>query len=171
MANTTFSGPVRSGTFKDPQYQNVGKAVLQQAFVLDVPALTLTAPNGVVTAVTLAAGAFNSIMYLPAGSKITRIVTDVAVVVNQGTSAAVTVGSASGGTQYMSSTDVKTSAGRIEYTPTAAQITAGASTAADSAITTAAGGVATSPLYLRLTTVGTAATTGSVIVTVEYSQQ
>lgn len=171
MANTTFSGPVRSGTFKDPQYQNVGKAVLQQAFVLDVPALTLTAPNGVVTAVTLAAGAFNSIMYLPAGSKIQRIITDVHVVVDQGTSAAVTVGSASGGTQYLTSTDVKAATGRIEYTPTAAQLIAGLSTAADSTVTTAAGGIATSPLYLRLTTVGTAATTGKVVVTVEYTQQ
>lgn len=170
MGQTTFSGPIRSGTVRDAgTYLNTGKVILMQYWTYDIPNLLLTAPNGTTTALTVAAGAFNSSLYIPATSVITNIYADVDVVYNQGTSAAATVGYTSGGTEYVTTLDLKTAAGRINPTFTGAQLLAMNSSTTD-ATASAAAGVGLSRVYLRITSVGTNASTGHGFIYVFYQQ-
>jgi len=168
MSKSTFSGPVRTGLVREGTYFCVGEVSLSQQWTIDVPALTITQPNGATVAITTAAGTFNSVMYVPSGIQILDVLVDVSTAYNQGTSAAVTIGSSVGGTQYVSSTSVA-STGRTRPTFSAAQLLAMQSTAADSTASTAAG-QQISVLNLQLISVGTAASTGHVIITVEYQQ-
>ena len=109
MSRTHFDGPLASG---DKQAgiaggPNVGLATLVQV-------LPLTNPGP---------GTYNYTVNLPVGSQIIDFVTDVATAFNSASSAALTVGTASLGTQFLTSVDLKT-AGRAAFAPTAAQIAA-----------------------------------------------
>lgn len=168
MSSVTFSGPVRSGTYRRGQFFNAGNMTSTQSWVLDVVALTLTAPSGVVTAVTLAAGSFDSIMYVPAGCHIHDVLVDVHVAYNQGTSAAATIGSTVGGAEYVSSTSLAAT-GRIAVTFSAAQLIAGYLTAQTVAVL-AGNSTPITSLNLRVTSVGTNASTGKAVITVRYAQ-
>lgn len=169
MASSTFSGPVRSGTQREGARASVGKALLMQYFTWDIPGLKITSPTGVTTALTLAAGTFDSSMYLPTNSIITNIYGDVDVAYNQGTSAAITVGSAAAGTQYVTTISVAAT-GRINPTFTAAQLLAMNAAVVDATSTTANNGVSTALVSMRITSVGTNASTGHGFLYVFYQQ-
>ena len=169
MSNTTFSGPVRVGTIKDPiTQQNVGRVLCMQHWKYDIPGLALTnMTTGAVTALTLAAGTFDSSIYIPSGSVITNFYADVDVVYNQGSTAAATIGTAAGGTQYVTTMDLKGATGRIAPTFTAAQLLAMNSAAVDTAASAAAG-TNTARVFLRITSTGTNASTGHGYIYVFY---
>lgn len=107
MANTTFSGPVRSGTTREGATANLGLCVLSQTALM-----TQNSTNVV-----------DATFYLPASAQILSFNFDVLTAFNSATSATLSAGTASGGTQYASGVDVKTAAGRIAPTLTAAQLT------------------------------------------------
>lgn len=152
MGRSTFSGPVLSGTVRDGQYRNVGNSVQVQT-----------------TAVVQAgAGTQNITLYVPATSQILRFTIDSYVAFDSVTTAALTIGTASAGTQYVSSTDMKAAAGRLTVTPTAAQLLAYSSTAVD-ATASAAAGTPMSAIVITLVATGTT-TAGSARVSVEYAQ-
>jgi hypothetical protein len=90
-------------------------------------------------------------------------------VYNQGTSAAATVGSAAGGTQYVTTFDLKSATGRLLPTYTAAQLLLYNSTPVTTGLTLPSS-ITTSALFLRITSVGTAATTGHGYIYVRYQQ-
>jgi len=169
MAQSTFTGPIRSGNIREGLITNTGNVLMMQYWTYDIPNLKLTAPNGIVTALTLAAGTFNSIMYIPTASIITNIYTDVDVVYDQGTSAAATVGTAAGGTQYVTTMDLKGASGRITPTFSAAQLLAMNNAAATTTLATPPTETA-SAVYLRITSVGTVASTGHGFIYVFYQQ-
>lgn len=151
MSRSTFSGPVLSGTVKYNQYRNVGNSLLIQS-------------------ATMAANSTNNvdqIFYIPALSQMTTVVVDVLTAFDSATSATLTVGTAAGGTQYVTSVDAKV-AGRASITFTAAQLLAMSSLALDTTATTAAG-QPTAVVAVRIAPVG-ATTTGLVRVTVHYAQ-
>ena len=152
MGRSTFSGPVMSGTVRDGQYRNVGNSQQIQT-----------------TAITQAgAGTQNITLYVPATSQLLRFTIDLYTSWDSVTSAALTIGTASLGTQYVTSTDMKAAAGRLTVTPTAAQILAYSSTAVD-ATASAAAGTPMSAIVITLVATGTT-TAGSARVTVEYAQ-
>jgi hypothetical protein len=170
MAQSTFQGPIKSGTIRENLYVNTGNVLMMQYWTFDIPNLRITAPNGVTTAMTAAAGSFNSIIYVPSNSVITDIYADVDTAYNQGTSAAATVGTTSGGTQYVTTMDLS-AAGRVNPTFTGAQLLAMNSAAATSSLNALVPyGESTSAIYLRITSVGTAASTGHGFVYVFYQQ-
>lgn len=107
MANTTFSGPVRSGTTREGATANLGLCVLSQTALM-----TQNSTNVV-----------DATFYLPASAQILSFNFDVLTAFNSATSATLSAGTASGGTQYASGVDVKTATGRIAPTLTAAQLT------------------------------------------------
>lgn len=152
MSRSTFSGPVKAGTNKYNTYKNVGTTVLTQ-----FTALTQNGTNAV-----------SSTLYIPAGSRIVNIFVDVNVVWNSGTSATLSVGKTAAGTEYASGVDVKAATGRITPTFTATQLTNMLSTPIDVPATGTYD--ACSAVVVTVTPVGTAATTGTVNVTVVYTQ-
>lgn len=110
MARTTWSGPLASGD-KEAGISggpNIGLVVLSQTALLDKNSTT----------------AVSNTFYLPANAQIVDIIVDVLTAFNSATSAVLTVGTAAAGTQYASGVDVKTAAGRIRPTFTAAQLAA-----------------------------------------------
>lgn len=107
MANTTFSGPVRSGTTREGATANLGLCVLSQTALM-----TQNSTNVV-----------DATFYLPANAQILDFNFDVLTAFNSATSATLSVGTTSGGSQYANSVDVKTATGRIAPTLTAAQLT------------------------------------------------
>lgn len=107
MANTTFSGPVRSGTTREGATANLGLCVLSQTALM-----TQNSTNVV-----------DATFYLPANAQILDFNFDVLTAFNSATSATLSAGTSSGGTQYASGVDVKTATGRIAPTLTAAQLT------------------------------------------------
>lgn len=108
MARSTLSGPLRVGPDPDTATPNTGLAVLSQ---------TGTYTQNSTTAVDL-------IFYLPANAQILFFLIDSLVAYNSGTSATLSAGTASAGTQYISGVDMKATAGRLAPTYTAAQLTA-----------------------------------------------
>ena len=107
MANSTFSGPVRSGTVREGASANVGLCVLSQT-----GSIAQNSTNVVDLTFTL-----------PANAQILNFFFDVTTAFNSATSATLSAGTASGGTQYASGVDVKTAAGRIAPTLTGTQLT------------------------------------------------
>jgi hypothetical protein len=102
---TTFKGPVKSyGTVKEGTGNDVGGMVLSQSVKLQAA-----------TAATV-----EDSIYLPAGAQVIDIVYD-NIVLWTATTAGLTIGSASAGTQYVSSTDVKANAGKTRPATTVAQ--------------------------------------------------
>ena len=144
---TNFEAPLLVGTRPQsspttPQINDYGSAVLSQQVQL---------------AVATGTGAVTGTCYLPIGSAILDILVDTTTVWNSGTSDTLSVGSAAAGTQYASGVDVKTSTGRVRPTFTAAQLAALQNIAAPA------------ELFMTVTQVGTAATTGATTVTVIYA--
>ena len=142
MAQTTFSGPLASGD-KDAGVSggsNIGLVVLSQTMLINFDATLVQS------------GSIN----LPVNSQIVNIVCDVLTAYNSATSATLTVGTASAGTQYASGVNAKT-AGRTIPTFTAAQLGNMANTTTNV------------PVVATVTSVGQP-TAGQVRVTVNYVQ-
>ncbi len=145
MAQTQFDGPLASGDKQPgtpglPTGGNIGLATLSQTFLVGFDATLVQ----------------NRTIALPAGSQIVNIFCDVLTAYNSATSATLTVGTASGGTQYASSVNART-AGRAFPTFTAAQLLAMANIGATESVVT------------TVTSVGQP-TAGQVRVTVQYVQ-
>lgn len=149
MSNSTFSGPLRSGTKRDETVaggSNLGRVVLHQTY--DSGDLTGAVIGNVDTQ-------FGN---LPAGSQIVDIVIDQVVASATGTTT-VSIGSASGGAQLMAAI-ATTAGGRFRGTATAAtQLAWQTSTTADTA------------LWVRNATGTGTLTAGRAIVTVMYVQK
>ena len=142
MASTHFSGPVESGTIREGANANFGLCVLSKTALM-----TQDGTNVV-----------DSTFYLPANAQILSFNFDVLTAFDSATSATLSAGTASGGTQYASGVNVKAATGRIAPTLTAAQLT----NMADITPNTS--------LVVSITPVG-ATTAGSVRVTVIYVQK
>lgn len=142
MSFSTFSGPVRSGTTREGATANLGLCVLSQTALM-----TQNSTNVV-----------DATFYLPANAQILDFNFDVLTAFNSATSATLSAGTSSGGTQYASGVDVKTATGRIAPTLTAAQLTN------MSDVTT------NTSLVVSITPVG-ATSAGSVRVTIIYVQK
>jgi len=156
MSRSTFSGPVLSGTIKYNAYKNIGNATIAQ---------TTTIVQNSTNAVT-------NLLYIPANSQILDVTVDVTTAFNSATSATLSMGTAAGGTTYISGVDVKTATGRIRPTFTAAQLIAMQATAVDTAASLLASPGADNPistLAVTITPVG-ATSAGTVFITVEYVQ-
>ena len=142
MANVTFSGPIRSGTTREGASANLGLCVLSQTALM-----TQNSTNVV-----------DATFYLPAGAQILNIVADVLTAFDSATSATLSAGTASGGTQYASGVNVKAATGRITPTFTGTQLTNMSNVSANTT------------LVVSITPVG-ATTAGSVQVTFTYVQK
>lgn len=92
MGATTFSGPLKAGTVRDAPGANVGYAVMCQT-------ATITFDADLVQ---------EAIFYLPAGCAILDVWGSATTVYDSATSATLSFGTASGGTQYGGSLDAKT---------------------------------------------------------------
>jgi hypothetical protein len=149
MANSTFSGPIRAGTSRDPTVaggNNIGRVVLSQTY--DSGDLTGAVVGNVDTQ-------FGN---LPAGAQIVDIVVDQVVASATGTTT-VSIGSASGGAQLMAAI-ATTAGGRFRGTATAAtQLAWQTSTTADTT------------LFVRSATGTGTLTAGRFVVTVLYIQK
>lgn len=142
MAQTTWTGPLRSGT-KEAGVSggsNVGNVALAQTGTI--------AQNGV--------GTVNLTFNLPNNAQITSIVPDVTTAFDSATSATLSAGTAAAGTQYVSGVNAKT-AGRATPAYTGAQLAAMANIADNTT------------LVVSVITVGATAA-GAVRVTVHYIQ-
>ena len=150
MAETHFSGPVTSGDLQsgDTNGPNYGNAVLMQSTSITQNSTT----------------AVSSTLYIPAGSRILDFKIDVLTAYDSFTSATLSIGTAAGGTQYVSGVDCKTATGRIAPTFTAAQLAA-----MDNVSVLGVAAPTTAPLVVTITVVG-ATTAGYVQVAVLYSQ-
>jgi hypothetical protein len=109
MSQTTWSGPLASGDINAGKAggPNIGLAVLSQTVLINFDA-TLVQTGSV---------------FLPANSQLVDVFTDVLTPYNSATSATLAVGTASGGTQYVTSVNAKTG-GRNTTSHTAAQASA-----------------------------------------------
>jgi hypothetical protein len=150
MSRTTFSGPVKSGTNRYSPYKNVGTTVLTQQTPITFDATLVQ----------------NATFYIPAGSRIVNIFVDVITAYNSATSATLTVGKTSGGTEYASGVNAKTS-GRTTPTFTTTQLTNMQSTPID--VAAANSQQASSAIVVTVTSVGQP-TAGTGFVTVQYAQ-
>lgn len=104
---TYFQGAVKSGDGFSETATGVGTAVFSQTALINFNA-TLTS---------------EAVFVLPKDGQIVDVVVDVLTAYNSATSATLTVGSASAGTQYAGAVDAKT-AGRVRPTFSAAQLAA-----------------------------------------------
>jgi hypothetical protein len=104
MGASTFSGPLKAGTVREGATANVGSALMVQTAEI-VRDATLTQ---------------NATMYLPANAEIVSIASITQVAYDSATSATLTVGTASAGTQFAGSINAK-SAGNQQASPTVAQ--------------------------------------------------
>lgn len=91
MGATTFSGPIKAGTVREGAAVNVGKAVMCQMKTVSFDA-DLTQ---------------DAIFYLPANSTIIDIFASATVVYDSATSATLSFGITSGGTEYGGSMNAK----------------------------------------------------------------
>lgn len=122
MANTTFSGPIRSGTVREGSTENLGHAVLHQSY-----------DSGDLTGVTTGNKDTGAVMYLPKGAQIVDIVVDQVVAATTGTTT-ISVGTSAGGAELMAAV-ATTAGGRFRGTATAAtQLAWQLSTTADTAV-------------------------------------
>jgi hypothetical protein len=112
MSQTTFSGPLISGDKQAGETggPNTGYAVLSQA-------------SAIVYGATLVQ---DYTFYLPPSSQIVDIIADITTAYNSATSATLSAGITSGGTEYVSGVNVKTT-GRKSNSYSAAQLAAMAS--------------------------------------------
>lgn len=119
MSQTTWSGPLASGDKNAGVVggPNIGLAVLSQTVLINFDATLVQ----------------NATVYLPYESQIVDVLVDVLTQYNSATSATVSVGTASGGTQYASGVNAKTGV-RVRPTFTAAQLAAMADTESNGAV-------------------------------------
>lgn len=108
---TYMQGALKSG-ITPSEYLNTGYAVFTQTVLIDFVAEAGGGDDNV-----------DATLVLPAGSQILEFKIDTLTAWDSVTSAGLTIGSAAGGTQYASSSDVK-SAGREAPTLTGAQLAA-----------------------------------------------
>lgn len=151
MTATHFSGPLIAGDLLAGQVNgpNQGNVMLVQA-------------TGITQNST---AAVSSTMYVPNGSDVVTFYVDVLTAFNSATSAVLSIGATSGGTDYASGVDVKTAAGRITITFTAAQLAAIAGVSLTGVV------VASTPIPIVVTVTPTGATSaGYVRVTMLYVQ-
>lgn len=146
MANSTFSGPIRSGTVREGASANVGRVVLSQSY-----------DSGNMTGNVV--GNYDVVLgRLPAGAQIVDIIVDQVVASGTGTTT-VSVGTASGGAQLMAAVD-SSAGGRFRGTATAATQLAWLTSA-----------TADTTVYVRAA-VGTGTlTAGRFVLTVNYVQK
>jgi GTPase involved in cell partitioning and DNA repair len=104
MGASTFSGPLKAGTVREGASANVGSAVMTQTIEIARDATLVQ----------------NGTIYLPQNAEILSIHSVPQVLYDSATSATLSIGTASGGTQYGGSLDMKT-VGRKEPAYTAAQ--------------------------------------------------
>lgn len=104
------------------------------------------------------------VIYLPPGARITSFNCDVLTAFNSATSATLSAGITSGGTEYMSGVNVKAATGRIAPTYTAAQLAA----MSDQSVLGVAAPIP-GQVYLTVTSVGQP-TAGYITVAVNYAQ-
>lgn len=142
MAQTTFSGPLASGDKAAGVSggSNIGLAQLVQTATLNYDGTLVQ----------------NATFYLPANSIIVGMNIDVLTAYNSATSATLTVGTASAGTQYAGSVNAKT-AGRAAPTFSAAQLLAMSNISTNTTV------------VVTVTSVGQP-TAGSVFLAIEYVQ-
>lgn len=109
MSQTTWSGPLASGDRNAGESggPNIGLAALSQNVVIDFDDTLVQ----------------NATFNIPAGSQIVDFYVDVVTAFDSATSATLSAGTASGGTQYLSGVSVKT-AGRRANGYSAAQLDA-----------------------------------------------
>lgn len=140
MGATTWSGPLRSGTIREGSDANLGVVGLMQSQIINFNATLVS----------------EATFKLPANAQILDVLVDVLTAFDSATSATLTAGTASAGTQYVSGVNAKTAA-RTRPTFTAAQLAAmddiGTST----------------DVFVTITSVGQP-TAGQVRVTILYSQ-
>lgn len=145
MASTTFSGPIKAGTIR---YNGVTDGTANVGNVLLTQTATITASSSAAVTTTFT---------IPANSQITNIIPDVVTAFNI-TSAAITAGTSATGTEYLSGLEA-TSTGRKAATFTATQLgnmyDVGSNT----------------NVVVAVTPVTSAATTGTVDVTLFYVQK
>jgi hypothetical protein len=98
MAQTTWSGPLASGDRNAGESggPNIGLVALSQTALINFDATLVQ----------------NATFNIPAGSQIVDFYVDVLTVYNSATSATVSAGTASGGTEYLSAISAKTAARR-----------------------------------------------------------
>lgn len=137
---TYMTGPIETGSGLDNTGSDTGKVVLSQTRVINFDATLVQ----------------NATFTLPDNAQIEEIYADTATVYNSATSATLSVGTASGGTQYASGVNAKTG-GRNATPHSAAQVTAMANIGTNRTV------VAT------VTSVGQP-TAGQVRVTIQYVQ-
>ncbi len=153
MGQTHFSGPVIIGTLTAGQTSgpNQGYTVLRQTIGIPFNATLVS----------------NATIYVPQGAIIEGFTNDVLTAFNSATSATLSAGVASGGTEYMSGVDVKAATGLIAATYTAAQLAAMKNISVLGVAVSAANQVKT--INITVTSVGQP-TAGYVYVTVSYIQ-
>ena len=143
---TYMTGPIQTGTGLDATGRDTGTVVLSQTAVINADGTLVQ----------------NAAFTLPANAQIVEIYADTSVLFNSGTTAVLTVGTASGGTQYVTSVNVRTGA------------TGGRNTTAHNATQVAAMGNIgnNTALVATVTSTGTAPTVGNgqVRVTIQYVQ-
>lgn len=152
MSRSTFSGPVLSGTSRYAPIRNIGNSL-----VVQVATITQNSTNPV-----------SATFYLPGNSQITNFTLDTTVSWNSATSAVLTIGITAGGTEYVTSVDVKAATGRSAYTFTQAQLIAMLSTALNTSDSLAAG-TPISRVVATVTPTG-ATSAGTTVVQVHYLQ-
>lgn len=142
MAQTQFNGPLVAGDQQpgDPAGSNIGYVVLSQTALITYDADLVQ----------------EAVFYLPKNSQIVDILVDVLTAYNSATSATLTAGATSGGTEYAGSVNAKT-AGRTRPTYTAAQLAAMDDIGTNTAV------------YVTVTSSGQP-TAGQVRVTIQYVQ-
>jgi hypothetical protein len=143
---TSFAGPVIVGPRNGPKSD--GTLGANQGIALCAQVVTLASNGSSVVDATL---------YLPNHTQIVDIIVDTTTAWNSATSDTLSVGTASGGTQYASGVDVKAGAARIRPTFSTTQLANMADTGT------------TQTVVVSVTPVGSAAA-GSTIVTVIYRQ-
>ena len=152
MAATHFTGPLVSGDLQQGQTNGPNQGYVK--LVQQVALATFGAAGNVDTAV-----------YIPAGSILTGFDVDVLTASNDGTSSALSIGKTAGGTDYVTSVDLKSATGRIAITYSAAQLAAMAGVGVT-------GAAAPTPalVNLRVANAGATGTAGYAVVTINYVQ-
>ena len=120
MAQTYWSGPLASGDRPPGSVNgsNVGLVVLSQTVLINFDATLVQ----------------NATINLPVNTQLFDVYVDVLTAFNSATSATLSVGTSSGGTQYVSGINAKT-AGRSTTAHTAAQLAAMANVGTNTAVT------------------------------------
>lgn len=116
MPFTNFSGPLSVGPQQFTTFAgtspNIGYPILQQPFT-----------NAVAVSTTTTAAVTNNYQVnLPQSAQISNFQIDVVTAWDSNTSATLKIGTTSGGTDFVSSIDLKTQTGRISLSPTTAQL-------------------------------------------------